>query len=102
MTKHRLAGASLIAVLTVSGPSFGQSGPRPSSSIGEILKRVCKADYAAHCIGNDPAAPIAAACLSQYYVNLSTSCRAALDAYNHPATDQSDAGTPPDAASPRG
>ena len=54
------------------------------------MKSACRTDYRAHCIGSDPAPPIAAACLAQFYVNLSKNCQAALDAYNtssNPAPD---------------
>ena len=54
------------------------------------LKSACRIDYRAHCTGSDPAPPIEAACLAQFYVNLSTGCRAALDAYNAPAGETSD------------
>lgn len=51
------------------------------------LKAACRTDYRAHCVGSDPAAPIAAACLSQYYLNLSKNCQAALDAFNAPRSE---------------
>lgn len=51
------------------------------------MKAACRTDYRAHCVGSDPAAPIAAACLSQFYLNLSKSCQAALDAYNAPKSE---------------
>ncbi len=49
------------------------------------LKTACRTDYRNHCTGNDPAAPVAAACLAQFYVNLSKNCQTALEAYNRPA-----------------
>jgi hypothetical protein len=54
------------------------------------MKLACSVDYRAHCIGKDPAAPIAAACLAQFYVNLSKNCQSALDAYNGASNDTSD------------
>ena len=86
----------LIRVLTVSAvmivcwadAAAAQSTRTPSPQAGEAMKRSCKADYAAHCNGNDPAAPIAAACLAQYYINLSDVCRVALDAYNQSDTNR--------------
>jgi hypothetical protein len=58
-----------------------------AGSTATALKSACRTDYRAHCVGNDPAAPIAAACLAQFYLNLSKNCQAALDAYNAPQGD---------------
>jgi len=55
-----------------------------NSAAATAMKSSCRADYRAHCTGSDPAAPIAAACLAQFYVNLSKNCQTALDAYNRP------------------
>ncbi len=52
------------------------------------MKASCRTDYRAHCVGSDPSAPIAAACLAQFYINLSKGCQAALDAYNAPQDQQ--------------
>ena len=51
-----------------------------------MMRKLCKTDYYAHCVGTDPAYPIEAACLSQFYTNLSPGCRAALDQYHAPQT----------------
>ena len=72
------------AVLAGSAAARAQTSD-PGAAIA--MKSSCRADYRAHCTGNDPAAPIAAACLSQFYVNLSKNCQAALDAYNGPKDD---------------
>jgi len=59
-----------------------------SSAAATSMKLSCRTDYQAHCRGSEPSAPIAAACLAQFYVNLSKSCQTALDAYNAPQQKQ--------------
>jgi hypothetical protein len=84
----RKLSTSTFLVAGLAGSALAQTGPSPAVSAS--LLQSCRIDYEAHCVGHNPAPPIAAACLSQYYVNLSTQCRQALDAYNHP--DSGDAG----------
>ena len=66
----------------------GSTAAQAQASNGETasaLKTACRNDYRAHCVGSDPAPSIAAACLAQFYINLSKNCQIALDAYNAPA-----------------
>ncbi len=63
----------------------GSTAALAQSSDGDAasaLRSACRNDYRAHCVGSNPAPPIAAACLAQFYVNLSKNCQIALDAYN--------------------
>lgn len=78
-----------VAALIAGSPAaaLAQSAG-PSSATVTSMKLSCRADYRAHCSGSDPSAPIAAACLAQFYLNLSKSCQSALDAYNAPQQDQ--------------
>ena len=73
-----------IAVLLACAPAAAWAQGSDAANTGVALKSACRADYRAHCVGTDPSAPIAAACLSQYYLNLSKTCQTALDAYNAP------------------
>jgi len=79
-----------VALLALVCGASGVQAQTRDNAAGAGLKSACRADYRAHCTGNDPAPPIAAACLSQYYVNLSKNCQAALEAYNNPASERSD------------
>ena len=76
-----------ISALVACVPAVAQAQETEKVNPGVALKSACRTDYRAHCVGNDPAAPIAAACLAQFYVNLSKNCQAALDAYNAPQSD---------------
>ncbi len=79
-----------MAALAACAPAAAWAQGSGTANLGVALKSACRTDYRAHCVGNDPAAPIAAACLAQFYVNLSKNCQAALDAYNAPpSTDPS-------------
>jgi hypothetical protein len=53
------------------------------------LQAACSTDYHRFCTGDDPGAAIVAACLSQYYMNLSEQCRGALDAQQKAQTEGS-------------
>ena len=77
-------GTAAIAALVACAPSAAWAQGSETANPGVALKSACRTDYRAHCVGNDPAAPIAAACLAQFYLNLSKNCQAALDAYNAP------------------
>lgn len=82
-----LKAALLISL--IGGPSAALA----QASDGEAanaLKANCRNDYRAHCTGSNPAPPIAAACLAQFYLNLSKTCQIALDAYNAPANSGSE------------
>ncbi len=68
-------------------PAAAWAQGNEARNTGTALKSACRTDYRAHCVGNDPAAPIAAACLAQFYLNLSKNCQAALDAYNAPQSE---------------
>jgi hypothetical protein len=67
----------LAAVLTGTAAAFAQDA-EDQAQADAAMRRVCRADYAAHCTGSEPPALLERACLSQYAVNLSASCRAAL------------------------
>ena len=76
---------AVIAALVAGSPAAALAQNSDSSSTAAMsMKASCRTDYRAHCTGNDPSAPIAAACLAQFYVNLSKGCQAALNAYNAP------------------
>ncbi len=83
MSPRILCAAIVMLVAGSSAAAFAQSSDS-SSATAMSMKASCRTDYRAHCTGNDPSAPIAAACLAQFYVNLSKSCQAALNAYNAP------------------
>ena len=85
---RKLSISTVFVVAGLAASAVAQTAPSPA--VSAALLQSCRTDYEAHCVGHNPAPPIAAACLSQYYVNLTTQCRAALDAYNHP--DGGDAG----------
>ena len=76
-----------LAALTGWGPAAAWAQAGGAASNAAAMKSTCLTDYRAHCVGNDPAPPIAAACLAQFYINLSKNCQAALDAYNAPPSD---------------
>ncbi len=84
----KILRAGLLALL--AGGSTVTQAQVPQGDSGAGLKSACRTDYRAHCRGNDPTPPIAAACLAQFYVNLSRNCQAALDAYNSPSSEPSD------------
>ncbi len=73
-----------ISALAACGPATAWAQDSGAGGAAAAMRSACRSDYRAHCVGNDPAAPIAAACLAQYYLNLSKNCQAALDAYNAP------------------
>jgi len=76
--------------LMIAGGAAAAQAQTRGNNYGAALKSTCRADYQAHCSGNDPAPPIAAACLAQFYVNLSKNCQTALNAYNNPSTEPSE------------
>lgn len=76
-----------ISALIACSPAVAWAQGNDARNTGMALKSACRTDYRAHCVGNDPAAPIAAACLAQFYLNLSKNCQAALDAYNAPQSE---------------
>ena len=84
----RVVIASALVAAGWADSAGAQPTRTPSPQVGQAMKQSCRPDYAAHCIGNDPAPPIAAACLAQFYINLSAGCRAALDAYNRTSSDR--------------
>ena len=79
----RILTAALVVFLM--GSSAAAQAQAGNSETASALKSACRNDYRAHCTGSDPAPPIAAACLAQFYLNLSKNCQLALDAYNAPA-----------------
>lgn len=76
-----------ISALMACSPAAAWAQEGEARNMGAALKSACRTDYRAHCVGSDPAAPIAAACLAQFYLNLSKNCQAALDAYNAPPSE---------------
>ena len=77
-----LKAALLISLIGGSSTALAQASDGEAAS---ALKSNCRNDYRAHCMGSNPAPPIEAACLAQFYINLSKTCQVALDAYNAPA-----------------
>ena len=69
------------------GGSTAAQGQAGNGETASVLKSACRNDYRAHCVGSNPAPPIEAACLAQFYINLSKNCQMALDAYNAPANE---------------
>ena len=84
--RAKLLGAA-VSVLAVCAPMAASAQGSDANAAGTAMKSSCRADYRAHCVGSDPASPIAAACLSQFYLNLSKNCQVALDAYNSPKSE---------------
>ena len=80
--------AAVVGLVLIS-PRIAQAQAAENGA-ATALKSACRQDYRLHCTGNDPAPPVAAACLAQFYVNLSKNCQAALEAYNAPAGETSD------------
>ena len=90
----RLALAAQLVLTLTSGAARAQGSsatrsdnpPSPAlaggSSTAQTLLSTCRRDYRAHCTGNNPAPTVLAGCLSQYYLNLTRDCQAALDSYN--------------------
>lgn len=76
-----------VSALIACNPAAAWAQGSEARNNGAALKSTCRTDYRAHCVGNDPAPPIAAACLAQFYLNLSKNCQAALDAYNAPQSE---------------
>ena len=75
-------------------PPVAPRDPSPAtagdSAAGRTMQIACLRDYRARCSGRDMSPGIAAGCLSQYYINLSGECRAALDTYNGRAGDETE------------
>lgn len=80
--------ATLLILLI--GGSMAEQAQAGDGETANALKSACRNDYRAHCMGSNPAPPIAAACLAQFYVNLSKTCQLALDAYNAPANGEAE------------
>jgi len=58
------------------------------------FRAACAPDYRQYCAGDNPGVTLEAACLSQYYINLSLSCRMALDRLQNPsAADEGQSGS---------
>ena len=73
------AGAALCGLLSVMDmPAYAQGLGEADSATATAIRKTCDKDYQAHCQGKYPALALEVACLSQYYVNLSPGCRAAL------------------------
>lgn len=78
-----VAGLAAFAVLRPSPVVFAQE-------LGLHAFRVaCAQDYRQYCTGDNPGVALEAACLRQYYVNLSLNCRTALDGLQNADEDQS-------------
>jgi hypothetical protein len=78
--KRRVAtGIAVAVVLGAAQPVLAQE------SGGQGLEAACKEDYQSFCSGDNPGVAMEAACLRQYYINLSMPCRAALDQQQNPA-----------------
>jgi len=82
--KLRLAGLAAFAVVQASSVALAQEADLHQ------FRAACAQDYRLYCAGDNPGAALEAACLKQYYVNLSLNCRTALDDLQNPtgAEDQ--------------
>lgn len=82
---NMVAGLATLTLLRMSPTALAQESDLQG------FRAACEQDYRRYCVGDDPGAALEAACLSQYYINLSLSCRAALDRQQNPgaAEDQS-------------
>ena len=78
------------ASFVLAQSAVAQSANPENQNAGQAMTKACTAEYRTHCTGSNPSPPIAAACLSQYYVNLSKGCQVALDAYAHPGQGSND------------
>ena len=82
--------ATVVVLGVVASQAALAQSTAASQETGRAMMTACKTDYRAHCTGNNPSPPIAAACLSQHYISLSRGCQAALDAYNNPGQGNED------------
>jgi len=84
--KLGLAGLAAFAVVRASSVVLAQE-----ADLHEF-RAACTQDYKLYCTGDNPGVALEAACLRQYYVNLSLNCRTALDDLQNPtgAEDQID------------
>lgn len=64
------------------------------------FRMACAQDYRSYCTGDNPGVALQAACLRQYYVNLSLNCRIALDRLQNPTGADEDQSGSSDADSP--
>ena len=56
------------------------------------FRAACAQDYRLYCTGDNPGVALEAACLRQYYVNLSLNCRTALDDLQNPTGSEDQIG----------
>jgi hypothetical protein len=75
-----------LATLAILGP--GAVAMAQDSDLSGF-RAACAQDYRRYCTGDDPGVAVETACLSQYYINLSLSCRDELDKQNTPSTGTS-------------
>ena len=80
MTRAAAFRTLTFAMLAAAGWTGAAAAQDAAAQSAAVLKRTCKPDYQAHCTGSNPAPAIERACLAQFYMNLSSGCRAALDA----------------------
>jgi hypothetical protein len=68
-----MVATGTLAMLTASPLAMAQD------SDVQRFRLACDQDYKRYCTGDSPGPALEEACLSQYYINLSLNCRAALD-----------------------
>lgn len=76
------AGLVALAILTASQISIAQESDL------RAFRLACSQDYKYYCTGDSPGVALEAACLRQYYINLSLQCRQQLDQQNAMATGE--------------
>jgi hypothetical protein len=84
-----------LATLAILGP--GAVAMAQDSDLSGF-RAACAQDYRRYCTGDDPGVAVETACLSQYYINLSLSCRDELDKQNAPSTPSTGTSAPTTAA----
>jgi hypothetical protein len=82
--KSRVAAGIAVAVV------LGAWRPVLAQEPGGQGLAACKEDYQRYCSGDNPGVAVETGCLSQYYINLSMSCRAALDQQQNAAAGGED------------
>ena len=70
----------LLPVLAIALALAATAAAAQDATGAPPVQQACAADYARFCTGDSPSLPIETACLEQYHLNLSSSCRTALDA----------------------
>ena len=85
-----MTAAGTLALLT--------AGPLAMAQDSDVqgFRVACDQDYKRYCTGDSPGPALEAACLNQYYINLSLNCRAALDRQQNATARDEDQSSPSD------